>query len=88
MRCWSLMPEKPRMSDKVIAAIRQISNKPFRTLISTNFDADHVGGNEKVAKSGSQIGGTNGGGSQFGAGGRTYRRLGRKSSRTKMCLRK
>jgi cyclase len=45
------------MSDKVIAAIRQISNKPFRTLISTNFDPDHVGGNEKVAQSGSQIGG-------------------------------
>ncbi len=45
------------MSDKVIDAIRQISNKPFRTLISTNFDPDHVGGNEKVAQSGSQIGG-------------------------------
>ena len=45
------------MSDKVIAAIRQISDKPFRTLISTNFDPDHVGGNEKVAQSGSQIGG-------------------------------
>jgi len=45
------------MSDKVIAAIRQISNKPFRTLISTNFDPDHVSGNEKVAQSGSQIGG-------------------------------
>ena len=45
------------MSDKVIAAIRQISNKPFRTLISTNVDPDHVGGNERVAQSGSQIGG-------------------------------
>ena len=57
------------MSDKVIAAIRQVSSKPLRTVVSTNFDADHVGGNGKVAKSGSQIGGINGGGLNSGLAG-------------------
>ena len=44
------------MSDKVIAAIRQISNKPLRTIINTNWDPDHAGGNENIAKIGKQIG--------------------------------
>ncbi|MEQ1758200.1 MAG: MBL fold metallo-hydrolase [Vicinamibacterales bacterium] len=39
------------MSDKVIAAIKSISPLPVRTIINTSADLDHVGGNERIAKS-------------------------------------
>jgi len=39
----------------VIAAIRRISSAPIRYLIDTNADADHVGGNEAIAKAGKTI---------------------------------
>jgi len=42
-------------ADKVIAALRQISDKPVRYIINTSADADHVGGNAAVAKSGQSI---------------------------------
>ena len=47
-----------QLTDKIIAAIRKISNKPIRVIINTNVDADHVGGNESISKAGiSVIGG-------------------------------
>jgi len=37
-------------SDKVLAAVRQISDKPIRYIINTQYHADHNGGNEAIAK--------------------------------------
>jgi glyoxylase-like metal-dependent hydrolase (beta-lactamase superfamily II) len=43
------------MSDKVIAAVRKISNSPIRFLINTHVHGDHTGGNEALAKQGAVI---------------------------------
>jgi cyclase len=47
------------MSDKVLAAVRTLSDKPVRYVIDTTDDPDHVGGNESIAKTGSTITGGN-----------------------------
>lgn len=47
------------MSDKVIAAIRKISDAPIRYVVNTHVHADHTGGNEKIAGIGSTIVGGN-----------------------------
>jgi cyclase len=44
-------------SDKVMAAIHQLSSKPIRFLVNTNARPDHTGGNELFAKAGSKMGG-------------------------------
>ncbi len=44
-------------SDKLLAAIRQLSPKPIRFIIDTDAHADHVGGNEAVGKAGRAFGG-------------------------------
>jgi glyoxylase-like metal-dependent hydrolase (beta-lactamase superfamily II) len=46
-------------SDKLIAAIRKISDKPIRYIVNTSADADLTGGNEKVAEAGRTITGGN-----------------------------
>jgi glyoxylase-like metal-dependent hydrolase (beta-lactamase superfamily II) len=43
------------LSDKIIAAIKQISDGRIRFLINTHVHPDHVGGNENIAKTGATI---------------------------------
>jgi cyclase len=40
-------------ADKVIAAIRKLSDKPIRWVLNTHFHPDHTGGNEAISKAGS-----------------------------------
>jgi cyclase len=46
-------------SDKVLAAIKTITDKPIRYVLNTASDDDLVGGNEKLSKAGSTITGGN-----------------------------
>ena len=39
-----------RMTDRVTAEIRKLTSEPIRFIINSSADADHVGGNEKLAK--------------------------------------
>ncbi|PYS52351.1 MAG: hypothetical protein DMG13_16370 [Acidobacteria bacterium] len=47
------------LSDKLLAAIRKISNKPLRYIIDTHIHPDHTGGNENLRKAGATIAGGN-----------------------------
>jgi cyclase len=47
------------MSDKLLAAVRTLSDKPIRYIVDTNDDPDHAGGNESIAKAGSTVTGGN-----------------------------
>jgi len=51
-----------KMSDKILAAIKTISPLPIRDIINTSADADHVGGNERFAKSAGEAGAAGNGG--------------------------
>src|SRR5690349_9754072 len=42
-------------ADKVLAAIRRLTDLPIRYIINTSMDADHVGGNDRLARSGLSI---------------------------------
>jgi cyclase len=42
-------------SERVIAAVRKLGSQPIRYIINTGADADHVGGNGKIAKAGRSI---------------------------------
>lgn len=43
------------LSDKIVAAIKQISDGRIRFLINTHVHGDHTGGNENIAKTGAVI---------------------------------
>ncbi len=38
--------------DRVVAAVRKLTDQPIRYIINTDADPDHVGGNARVAKAG------------------------------------
>jgi glyoxylase-like metal-dependent hydrolase (beta-lactamase superfamily II) len=43
--------------DKVLAAIRKLSDKPIRWIINTTADTDHTGGNETISQAGETVNG-------------------------------
>src|SRR5262249_18553157 len=43
------------LSDKIVAAIKQISDGRIRWLVNTHVHGDHTGGNENIAKTGATI---------------------------------
>lgn len=47
------------MSDKVLAAIRKLSDKSIQYIINTHVHADHTGGNEAIRKAGITVTGAN-----------------------------
>jgi len=48
-----------QMSDKIVAEVRKLSDKPIRYIVNTHAHPDHIGGNENISKVGSTIGGGN-----------------------------
>ena len=44
--------QSPHLTDKILAAIRKLSDQPIRYLINTSVDGDHSGGNEGIARTG------------------------------------
>jgi glyoxylase-like metal-dependent hydrolase (beta-lactamase superfamily II) len=43
------------LTDKLVAAVRKLSDRPIRFLVNTHLHGDHVGGNENFAKLGVTI---------------------------------
>ena len=47
------------VSDKIIAEIRKLTDKPIRYIINTSADADETGGNARISKAGAPVIGGN-----------------------------
>ena len=43
------------LTEKIVAAIKQVSDKPIRFMINTHVHGDHTGGNENLGKMGVMI---------------------------------
>src|ERR1700746_1551399 len=43
------------LSDKILAAIKKITNAPIRYVVNTHVHGDHTGGNENFAKTGAVL---------------------------------
>jgi len=44
-------------ADRLLAAIKKLSDKPIRWILNTHFHPDHTGGNETLSKSGNKTNG-------------------------------
>jgi len=49
----------PQMSDKVLAAIRKLSDKSIQYILNTHVHQDHTGGNDAIRKAGVTVAGAN-----------------------------
>ncbi|MFT5321297.1 MAG: cyclase, partial [Pseudohongiellaceae bacterium] len=47
------------LSDKILAKIGELSDKPLRYIINTHHHGDHVGGNENIKNAGFTLSGGN-----------------------------
>ena len=47
------------VSDKIVAEIRKLTNKPIRYVVNTSADADHTSGNAKISRAGAPVIGGN-----------------------------
>jgi cyclase len=47
----------PNTTDRILAAIRELSKKEIRWIVNTTLDPDHVGGNERLANAGRTVNG-------------------------------
>jgi glyoxylase-like metal-dependent hydrolase (beta-lactamase superfamily II) len=45
------------MTDKILAAIRELSKKEIRWIVNTTLDPDHIGGNERISSAGRTVNG-------------------------------
>ena len=43
------------LTDKIVAAIKQITNAPIKYIVNTHVHGDHTGGNENLGKLGATI---------------------------------
>ena len=56
-----------QLSDRILAEIRKLSDKPIRYIINTHLHADHTGGNQAMLQAGASL---QGGGNFIGRGAR------------------
>lgn len=47
------------LSEKILAAIKTLSNQPIRYVINTHAHPDHIGGNEPISQAGATVAGGN-----------------------------
>ena len=52
-------PQTSSVSGSVLAAVRRLSERPVRFIVNTTIDADHITGNETLAKAGQMLAGGN-----------------------------
>ena len=43
------------LTEKIVAAVKQVSNQPIRFVVNTHVHPDHTGGNENLGKLGATI---------------------------------
>jgi glyoxylase-like metal-dependent hydrolase (beta-lactamase superfamily II) len=57
-----------QLADAVVAAVKRLTDQPIRYIINTSADADHVAGNEKIARAGRSLFGAAAGGGAVAGG--------------------